>query len=662
MATVEELRAEMAQREAEQGQAYAPARQNLNAVQRLQQLQQTGQLRPGEAAALGDLLKGMGQDQTTVDNTVSGWRGAQRGATLGLADDMAGIRSMILGDGFSTGRDASIQKDISAYEKAPGAFEAGETGGAGATGLALALLSRGKYAPQGMVGNVAMGGTGGGVFGLLQGQSDYEMAGRPPGQQLSYMAKPTAIGAGVGAAAYPVARGVGKIVGAMRGPARAATGFGKVPTRTLRKAVEATQDGGTDIRAYLSGLTPEATLADVEGNLRGTAQGLATVRGAGGQKLAKTIEERAGGASGRIKADLNRYIEEPTAAFKAKMANAQARSGTFGPMYDAAVAAPGPLQIKPALNRLKQAARNAGTDTAPFLARYLSDIETKAPNGLIDPAQLHWIRSDLSEALGAVGGPSKRNTLLSSAVKELDKVLDTIPEYAAARTGYANTFAMDDATRLGEEALRGGRVSALSPEEFAVSFNKLSGAQKDAFRAGLRRDVAGLMGTSRNAPAAAWGEFAKEWNEEKLRLVLGADADPIIKRMRSENVFSKTRGDVLGNSQTAFREEAKGAMGPYTDPMTGRQPGALTRVKNALIDDPVNAALNSLVYGGKQSARNLELGTMLSMQGPERDGLLNALIQNVQAGRIGQKKAEAIRKIIEAGIYTGGAAGSAAAQ
>lgn len=667
MATLEELRAEYERRKTKTGQQYAPANQNMHAIEVLRDLRSKGQIRPGELDALDDLERGLEQNEATINNTVGLWRGAQRGGSAGLSDEMAGIKSYLFGDGFQAGRDASIAKDRVAQAADPEAFRTGEGLGAGASAVGLALASRGKsLAPTSMTGNVLLGGLGGAGFGALQGQSDYEMAGRPGGvrEWLDAAVLPTAIGAGTGALAYPVARGVGAGVGAIMGGAkRAKTGFSRVPTNTIRRDLENTIDGGQDVRKYLLDLTPEATLADVPGNLRARGQGLAVTGGAGAQKLTRALEGRAAGSASRIKDDLNKYITQPNKAFQDRLQNAQARTSEYGPMYDAALESAGALEVRPVIKKLQQASRVAGPDTSAVLSKYLRDLEAKAPNGLISPEQLHWIRSDLSDALSAIDGPSKKNTMLTTALKDIDNILDTVPDYAAARTGYGNTFAMDDAVDFGQGALRGGRASALSPDEFAVKFNALSDAQKDAFRAGLRRDVAGLMGTSKNEPASAWGEFAKEWNEDKLRLVLGdADADKIIKRLRSENVFSGTRGDVLAGSQTEFRKQAAQGMGPFRDPETNRQPGALTRVKNAVIDDPINAAINSLVYGGKQSKRNLELGQMLSLQGQERDDLIRALIENADVRRIASEKSEPVKRLLEAIIYGGGGASSGAVQ
>jgi hypothetical protein len=645
----------------------AEAREIQQAYDSLKRLVDSGEANERQRQAFTVLGQQLEEAQAVSGATGAYYRGMKRGVTAGLSDDIAGMTSAIRGDGFQAGREASLQGDRAAQQAFPSEFGQGEIGGAGVLAGGTMFMGGPVLAGAGMGLKMLAGGGAGAGLGALQGQSDYEMAGSPEGERLSYYAKPMVTGGAIGAAAYPVGKAVGAAARFLRNSRRLPqTGYGSVPSMTLTRAIQNTQDSGQDIQQFLRQLSPEATLADVPGDLQGTAQALAAIRGTGGTRVAREITERAEGAGGRISREMDANIAPANAAFERQRELAVERTGRLGPQYDAALGAEGAVQVRPLLNQLSESIRVAGPDTAPVLQRFANDLLRKAENGMIDPVQLHWIRSDLSDAMQSMVGPTrrnaKRNALLNDALDQIDEVLDTIPGYADARTGYANNRAMERSIEAGQGALRGGRASALSPQEFEAEFSRLSDAQKDAFRQGLRRDIAALMGTSRNDAASAWGEFAKNWNEEKLRIALGdAVADPIIKRLRSEQVFSMTRGRVVAGSKTGETQEAASALGPYRDPQTGRQPGPVARVRNAA-GDKVNRLIDGVLYGNRQGARNAQLGEMLTLQGPERDMLIQNLLTAARNSQEPSVAANALEILTRLSIAGGGGAASAAVQ
>ena len=161
------------------------------------------------------------------------------------------------------------------------------------------------------------------------------------------------------------------------------------------------------------------------------------------------------------------------------------------------------------------------------------------------------------------------------------------------------------------------------------------------------------MGTSRNDAAAAWGQFEKGFNAEKLALIIGdADAASVMKTLRAESAFSNTRAKVIEGSQTGQRREAADALGDFRDVDTDRAPGPGTRLKRAIWDRPVNEIMNQIVYGTRQSRANRELGEMLSMQGPQRDQLVRELV--AEARRIDDPTAsqKLLQFLTTAGVLT----------
>lgn len=621
---------------------------------KLRELVDAGVATPEEVNRLQELEARVPDAERERGATGAAYRGFKRGVTGGLSDDISGAYSAVTGGDFASGRDASLMADMSAQDAYPGAFGSGEVAGGGTLGGLTLPIGGPALKGASMGAKILAGGGIGSGLGAMQGQSDYEMAGSPEGQRWDYYRGPMIIGGTVGAAAYPVAAGVGRGVQAVRN-ARAIGGG--APVRTLTRAAQNTQDAGQDIKRFFGDLPPEAMLADVPGDMQGTAQGLAAIRGPGGTRVARAINERGDDAGARIAAEVDTRIGPANAAFEARRASANART-SLGPEYDAALNSAGAVNVSSLRNKFDEAMRVAGPDTAPVLRQYAADLAEKAQNGLIDPVQLHWLRSDLNRKLRDMGMGGTKPALLQNALDEVDKILDTIPGYKDARTAYGNTFAMDRAVDEGEDMLRGTRRSASSPEEFQAQWGGLSEPQRDAFRTGVRRDIAALMGTSRNDAAAAWRELeGKGWNQEKLRIVLGDDADALIRRLRGERVYSETGGKVVSGTRTSETNEARQRLGPYRNPETGQRPGPVSRARAAL-SDKASGVVDSLLYRS-QPSKNAELGRLLTLQGPERDQLVQMLLQNaLKAQSMPQINGNA-QAVVRALMGAGAGAGSA---
>ena len=637
-------------------QTHAAASQTMNAIQALEKMAADGNANERQLEILETLKFRESESKNTIGGTNATYRGLGRGVTMGLSDDIAGVKSMVQGEGFGAGRAESLSKDQNARANFPDEFSAGQTAGSVGSG-ALSMVAAPAAVGGGLALRSIVGALTGSGAGSLEGQSQFEMDGSPDGKRFDYMKKPAAVGALTGGAAYPLGRVAGALSRGARNSRKTVDGFAAAPTRVMSKAVDQTQEGGQNIRDYLSRLTDESTLADVPGNLQQTAQGLSTVGGPGGQRINRAVNKRGDDAGQRIKKEMDAGIGVENAAFDARRANAVNRSNVLGPQYEAALQSKGALEVSPLINTLKEAQRTAGPDTASTISKYVNDLAGKAENGLIDPVQLHWIRSDLSDELAGLAGPSKGNLIAKTALQEMDKALDTVSGYAEARTGYANNFAMDRAIDEGETALRGGRVSALAPDELAETFGKLSEPQKDAFKKGLRRDISGLMGTSKNDAAAAWGEFNKTWNAEKLEIILGDEAAPIIKRLFSEDTFSKTRGKMVGGSESANRLDAAKSLGDFKEPDTGRRRGIVAAGKGKL-DEAGNAVVDALRMRGKGARANAndQLGQMLTATGEDQRKLLENLLRDASLRKKFTKKDLALENIFRLMTAGGGSA------
>jgi hypothetical protein len=617
------------------GMTYAEAKAIKNAVESLTQLELTGEITPREQAALDKGRALLGAAKAEIGATGATYRGLVDGGLMGFRDEIAGAVNAF-GDGtYAGGRDQSRQKSGEAAISYPAEYATGQTAGAiGSTFIPYAGAAK-LVKGAGLLGKTLVGTGAGAASGAVQGFGYGEGGFVPRLQSAALPAAVNAIAGGFGPIAGAAAPGVAKIY---RNLGNKIPGYGARASNTMAQTVGKTVDAGTDITRYLDGLGPEAMIADVGGLPTARAQGLAGQGGGGAQILRNEIEKRAEGSASRITHAVDETIGQADDAFNARAAIALDKKTRLGPMYEAALAFPDPIDPKSMFNAVDDIMDGAGPTTRAVLSKYKRALAGKEP---ISAAKLHGIRSDLSDAKNAayIAGKNKQATILSEALDTIDGTLDEIPGYADARGGWADTSAISEAIDEGRKVFTGSTATAMSPKVLREKLAGMTDAQKSAYQKGAREWVDALMGTSSNDAAAAWRELDKGWTKSKLALIIGdSDADLVIKRIKSEKVFSKTRGKVLEGSQTDFRAQSAAANVDLADIDTGRRPTPVARVKRK-IDALGNEIVDSLVYGNRVSNANLEVGKMLTRQGPEAKLLADQLLKNYRlmnepAGRL----------------------------
>lgn len=672
----------------------------LQAVKVLEQLEKDGTIRPAEQAALDKYRAKTAPAKAVEADTVARYRGFSSGLMANLKDEAAGALDAMRPDlapgqvtdgpnglefslsqgpkGFAqeytATRDAVREKDLAAQILAPDAYASGQMAG----GLTSAALPVGGVmkATAGMPtwAKSAYGGVTGALIGGLPAFGE----GEGLVDSLMRARVPAAVGAGLGILG-PIAGGIaGTVARGVQNSMRNVPGYGAKSTQIMARALGKSQGAGTDIQQYLSTLGPEGMIADIPGNPRRVAQGLAAMPGEGGEALGTAINQRAMGASDRIKAEADAAIGAPDAAFQQRLALAQERSTKLGPEYEAALAVQQPVFVddigdtvikgqSDAVSRVSAAMKSIQSELGISVQKSGTAAKAQLPAGFrvvdngdgtetvyapVSATKLHNIRSELSDDLEEArrAGRGKFIAQMEPVLAKIDERLDQLPGYAEARTGYANNKAMERAVDDGRAVFRGGESSAMSPDQLRVKIKSYSPAQLDAFRKGAREYIAALMGTARNDAAAAWQAFGKDWNEEKLRIILGKpEADRLINRLKAENVFSETRGDVLKGSQTEMRASAREELADLRDPDTGQQPGPITRLNRA-VGGAANSVIDGIMYGPLRSKANREVGQLLSLQGAERDRLLPLLLAEAQAQNVPTRLQRATTGLLDFGI------------
>ena len=634
----------------------ADASNVLEAVRVLEDLERKGELTPTEAKALARFRAKNGgpsqEDLAREENikTRAAYRGMASGATMNAKDELWGAINALTGGSYAAGRDDVRQRDKAAQMLAPQEYGMGEIAGIGAIsalpiGGASATATR-LGVP--MLGRVIAGAAeGAGLTALPQFMKGEGGFTNRVGEIDPFW---TGVGGAIGGAVPAAGQIASGVTRTLERLSEAAPGYGSKATAVMSRAFDKAQRGGEDIQAYLRGLGPEGMIADIPGAPRATAQGIATMGGGGATVLNREINARAAGAGDRIDQAIDAVAGGPNRAFQERRANAEARSTQFGPMYDAAKQHPDPIDVRPITSWLVMQRENSVGNVRSEIDKLLVNLGTK--DGSVSAERLHNIRTDLSDTISEAtrGGRGGQVEALLPVLKGIDQKLDQIPGYAPAREGWANTRELDRMMEEGRTALTGGATTVELPAEFAARFNKMSDAKKEAMRAGVREYIAALMGTSRNAPASAWGQLAdKGFSEQKLRTLFGDnEANQILTRLRAEKSFSETRSDVLKGSQTDFRNAARNDLGDVAEPETGTRPTPIQRVKRALIDDPINAAIDSILYGNRRSKANEEIGRILTLQGAERDRAVQALLGVAMREGVDSRKQKMARTLADA--------------
>jgi hypothetical protein len=644
---------------------YAEASRVLEAIKVLEGLERDGTISPAEQKALDRARASRKTAEQAQLETAATYGGFRSGATMNLYDEARGAYNAaneLLRSGdveaarakYAEYRDLQRQIDEALQVAAPEQYAKGELSGS----VASAVLPAGGVAKltQGMgtVGRMATSaGTGAAVaslpeFGRGEGGFVPRVTNIPPSAPI--------IG-GVAGAVAPVAgqiaggvtRGVQDIIrGGQQGVSGAAL-------RRMGRAVQRPQVAGQDIQQYLQSLGPEGMIADIPGSPRSVAQGLATMQGEGADVLGRRIEERAGGAGERVTETVTEAMGPEDAAYAARQAEAARKSSELGPMYDAALASENKFDVSALRSGIVMMADEAASNVKSSLNTVLRNL---GQEGDISATKLHNARSALSDAITSakMAGQSNKVRQLMPLLDDMDRRLDTIPDYSKARAGYAESSSIQRALDEGRNTFSGGPTSAMSPQDLSDMLNKMKPVEVDAYKKGAREYLAALMGTSRSDAASAWQQFDKAWNREKLELLLGKpDADAVIQRLFAEKEFSGTRSDVLKGSQTAFREEASESLADIREPDSGNRPGVISRGWRTLFDRPVNAMIDEVLYGSRRSNLNREIGELLTMQGAERDKIVPILLNEAKRLQDPTRAQQIVDALTTAGVMTYGA-------
>lgn len=538
--------------------------------------------------------------------------------------------------------------------------------------VATLPLAPGIRSAQGasMLSRMGAGAATGAGYGALYGAGE----GTDAESRVVEGIKGTALGAGLGAAAVPVATGIGnaaryaadkyrglpqQLAGmspqAVQKVSRAAADDGLIPiSRTAppnqRYAEEAARLG------------PEGMLADMGPNLLSQTQAITRQRGVGQRVLQDAIEERAAGAAGRIARDTDAVLGPARNLVDVERVTMQQARQTAAPLYDEFYSTTIPVsqQLVTLLQRVPQPA--------------WSKVQTLAQAEGVDLAQvmntgrgIDLLKRGLDDMARGAGRGTNEERIYSGLARSIRNEVDTlISPQNPAMSSWAQARAAAGEGLQFREALEEGRGAfsrGTHPDQLRADLAGMNPVQRAAFQEGARGQIRDIMGNATMASAspetgiaaasAARKALGSDYARQKLGLVVDgrtvpgrAPPETLANRLDAETAFADTRNRAWLGSQTsnamlaakefpnaASRREAASAAG-QKGPM-GIATEAVYRLGNALMGGHIDA---------RNQAQVLDVARMLSAQGFRREEIVRGLREYARSRGMSQQGRDAVTR------------------
>lgn len=351
----------------------------------------------------------------------------------------------------------------------------------------------------------------------------------------------------------------------------------------MRRALADDQIMPAEVQSRLNTLGKNAVPMDLGPNLQQRAGGIASVPGPAQQILRGFIQERGAQAGARVADDVAGVMG--TGAPAATMAReiAAEQSAAAKPLYDAirgvVVNRTGtidfvlntPMGRRAFAGAITKAA-NDGVELGSLSAREvaervwrgeipLSEIDQFIGQQELTVGVLDYVKRSLDDLARRGGDDARQASALARMLRQ--GVDNQVPEYATARETFAGFEAVQEAMTMGTELFKRGT----NPTEFADLVRNMTASERDALARGARAALEDMMGDAVNDVVAVRNALRRNYNREKLALVIGQDGvDELIRAMERELVFGDTANTVARNSITAARQVGQMEAAPNLRP------------------------------------------------------------------------------------------------
>jgi hypothetical protein len=306
-------------------------------------------------------------------------------------------------------------------------------------------------------------------------------------------------------------------------------------------------------RAEMTKLGVDATVMDLGPNAQQTGIKVATRPGPGRTAIHSSLTAREEAAGERAHQARGEAFGPPVDR-DLTLEALKARRDEIGPKYDAAKRnQQRPADLQGMADDIDAELGTARGSTAASLRRLRKHLNLPGTKEL-DPSSegLHAIRQELDTAIAAAPPGSPLQAKLSRYREQLSGELkDVSPDIAELDKQYSQTHKEEEAFNQGQVELAKG-AEAKSPGEFDRVFQQMSPGEQEHLVAGANRYVASKLGLSDRERQQLKTLFGGDWNEAKLRTMVGNDkADAFMQAMKREDTYRNTYGRVVQNSRTA---------------------------------------------------------------------------------------------------------------
>lgn len=462
------------------------------------------------------------------------------GQTMGFLDELMGLVQGQPGQELTR----NIQKQY--RQQSPVSSTLLGLGGGLSTGFGLApAIPKAVAAAPAVLQYPLLGATAGAVSGF--GEAEGGIMERLPEAGMG-----AAIG-GLTGLALPIAGAVIKqplqwLKGRLKAP-------GKIGRKEIIKALE--RDGFTPTQAEqrLKDLGPNATLADLGPNTQALAGATARQPGKAMTELTKFYDMRAENITKRMLPSLRKFTGNDKEAFSTLKQIAEKRATEAGPLYKQAheIEVPGETMSSVLSNLDNRIAEVEGSN----IARALQNFRNKL-TGKTSIRQIDAIKQDMDDKIGTLYKAGKNNqgrALKDAKNMMLEQIDQVAPVYGQARNIFAGHKQVENALTLGKRILRDDF------DEMADLVENMSKAESEAFVTGAIKTVRDSMLKAKVGNNAA-RQFSAPLIQERMRNIFPDEQSfkTFMSQLDIEEMFQKTRGEVLKGSQTAARQTAEEAL------------------------------------------------------------------------------------------------------
>jgi hypothetical protein len=576
-------------------------------------------------SAIEGYLTGAGagfRDEIYAASKASGWPEALGGfraipGAVKLAVEKASGQPGEASKIYDQSIDEIRARQKSAQEDHPVAFGAAQIGGS-LLPASKVMKATGTGATLG--GAMIRSGLAGTILGGITGAGD-----------ANGDLKDRAIGAAQGAAVGGIVGTVAPVVGHVAGKGIAAitnrAGTEGAAAGKVLNAVE--RDGVTPatLQSRLDAIGPQAMIADVGPNATQQAAVIAASPGQGQQTIRAAIDARNAGASGRVTDAVNTAMGGPVNYGQLEQAIIQRRANASRPLYQQAYAIP----LPPIQEVQDVLATPTGRAAAARAARLSQDEGLPFDPNTVRGVDLIKRTLDDTVSEGQRTGRNNEARIIANLRDRLVSATDNhVPEYAMARDAFAGESAIRDALQSGRNLFS----DQITPHQIGDQLVAMTSSERDAFMQGARAQVQNIMGTARNDASRVRQLLQKGFNQEKLEMVLGPQAaNDLMQHVGFETTAANTSHRVIGNSETAARiagredlTPGRAGLGIRDSYAAGGMMGAARGLGLKLVDHAIDA-----VRSGRQKALESAMANILTLQGPDRQRAVDAVIRAANA-------------------------------